>query len=531
MSYREIDTSQMSQLIAEYSISPLLAKVLISMHYTPQETASFFHAPDKYTFDEKVYQPVVQMLEKIKAEGQRVFIFGDYDCDGICATSIMMMLLDKLQIPAGYYIPSRINEGYGLNVEKLSQAYEKGYRVLVTVDNGVAATEGLKWAREHQMRVIVTDHHLIQQEVECDCLLHPSLLSEDYQYLSGGAVVYLLAKYMQLDDERMNILAMMSVIGDVMNLKGINIKIVRDGLDALNRHTYRQAEMLEQLNFPVNETDISFKIVPKINAVGRMSDEAVSKANLLVRFFLSDNVQEMFSIAQLVNELNNERRNLSSRQSKMLMDSAPANDTLNFLYHPDLHIGILGLIASRISAETNKVTFVLTDNGENVVGSGRSVGDINLMEIMEDFAQQTVQLGGHAKACGVTVKRTDLEKLDSYLHEKCAGLDTDSVYEYIDCDISDLSVENIRQLYSYRPYGEGRKLPLMKIRFANQNMQMLKNSRQLKWKIGELELLSFTNEGYDHYAGREYLTVIGNLQENRFRNRTSYQIMIKEILE
>jgi single-stranded-DNA-specific exonuclease len=519
----------MAALMEKYSINSLLAKVLISMHYDEKDMASFF-APCQYpAFDEKLYAPIREKLEEISRKGKKVFIFGDYDCDGICATSIMMMIMRKMGIQAGYYIPSRINEGYGLNVEKLALAHEKGYEVLVTVDNGVSASEGLKWAREHGMITIVTDHHQISEKVESDLLLHPDLMGEDCRYLSGGAVVYMLARYLKVDDEKMAILAMISIIGDVMSLKGINVQIVRDGLKLLNSHIYPQVEMLEEFSYPISESDISYKAVPKINSAGRMSVDPVSQANKLVRYFISDDPRLVSELSQLIGELNEQRKSLSQQQYQLLKEQIREDDTVNFLHDPALHIGILGLIASRIADETRKVTFVLTDSGENAIGSGRAVGEIDLMEILEDFRGHTVNLGGHAKACGITVRREDLKLLDDYLHERCHGLSTDSLHEYIEVSMSDLTVQAIEELYRHRPYGQDRKLPLMKITIPNDSLMMLKNDHQLKWKVGAVDFISFNNEGLAAYRNREYVTVYGNLQENKFRNRTSYQIVIKEI--
>ncbi|MCR5068070.1 MAG: DHH family phosphoesterase [Erysipelotrichaceae bacterium] len=530
MSYKQIDTAAKTELMEAHQIGSLLAKVLFSMHYSEKDIASFFAPCDHYEFNEEVYEPIRKKLLEIADKGQKVFIFGDYDCDGICATSIMMMIMQKLGIEAGYYIPSRINEGYGLNVEKLALAHQKGYEVLVTVDNGVSAAEGLKWAREHDMFTIVTDHHQITEKPDCDMLLHPDLMGEEYRYLSGGAVAYMLARYLQVNDEKMEILAMLSLIGDVMSLKGINVKIVRDGLSLLNSHLYPQVEMLAPTEGRYSESDVSFKVVPMINSAGRVSEQPVSQANQLVRYFITDDRSLMFGLSQLISELNDERKTLSNQQSEMLKGKIDPNDTINFLYDPDLHIGILGLIASRIAAETNKVTFVLTDNGDNIVGSGRGVGEIDLMDLLSDFACRTVNLGGHTKACGITVRKEDLEDLSVYLHEKCDGLSTDSVYEYIDVDLDELNLRDIQQLYRYRPYGQDRTLPLMKITIPNNSLITMRNDHQLKWKCGDLDFVSFENEGYEAYRNREYVTVYGNLQENRFRGRISYQIMVREIV-
>ncbi len=530
MIYQKTDISNYQKLMETYSINSLLAKVLSAMKYDEHDIASFFNPLQQYKFDEKVFKPIKDYLEIVKKENKKVFIFGDYDCDGICGTTIVKKMLDKLEIENGFYIPNRLDEGYGLSLDKIKMAYEKGYEVLITVDNGISSIEALKFAKEKEMISIITDHHIITQTVNCDYLLHPSLLSEEYKHLCGSGIVFLLAHYLGLDDPSMNVLAMIATIADVMSIKGANVKIIKDGLNYLNQGLYKNVLVLDKFNFPINEENVAFKIVPKINAVGRMAD--IANVNNVVRFLLTDNIREINILASQIVEVNNTRLQLSKQQNELVKQQINKNSNFNLIYLPQLHEGLLGLIASRIADETKKLTFIMTESLNQIKGSGRSNGGINIIDMLEGFREFTVTLGGHSQACGITIEKEMLEPFKTYLDDNLSHYNDEVIEEYIEVDAHDLTIDNIAELFSFRPFGPDRKLPLLKVSVENIiSYTSMKNEYQLKWKCQDLDFISFNNKGYDNYINKEKIEVYGYLQENNFKGKSYYQIMIKEIVD
>lgn len=530
MIYLKTDVSNYQNLMESYSINSLLAKVLSAMKYDDKDITSFFNPLEVFELDKEIFEPIKKCLEKVKKENKKVFIFGDYDCDGICGTTIVKKILDKLEIENGFYIPNRLEEGYGLSLEKLEMAYEKGYEVLITVDNGVSSKEALEFAKEKGIITIVTDHHIITQEVECDYLLHPTLLQEDYHYLCGAGLVYLLACYLSLADHSMATLAMIATIADVMSLKGANVKIVKDGLNYLNQGFYKNVLLLDKFYLPINEDTVAFKIVPKINAVGRMSD--IANVNNVVWFLLSEDNREMNSLASQIIKVNSVRLQLTQKQNELVKEQLDVADNFNLIYLPDLHEGLLGLIATRIASKTKKVTFIMTDAINQIKGSGRSNGAVDILAMLEDFRDNTIALGGHKQACGITIEKERLEDFKKYLTLKLSEQDSEIVEEYIEVTSTDLRKTNIEELFYYRPFGQDRKLPLLKVKVENIiDYSALKNEYQLKWKTELLEFISFDNKGYDYYKDKESLEVYGYLQENVFFGKITYQLLIKEILD
>ena len=531
MKYRKINTDRYTELMSRYHIGSLLAKVVSSYDYSDDELDSFFSARSYPTYYHESLKQIAELFSKVRSENRKVFIYGDYDCDGICATSILVDCLNKLSITNGYYIPNRFTEGYGLNLERVKQAKEKGYDVLMTVDNGVSAHEALRWAKENGMTVVVTDHHLISEEVECDILCHPSLFDKDYSYLCGAGVVYLLADYMGLTDNRIKVLAMLATIGDVMELKGFNVSLVKEGLRIVNEHGYRNLEALGyDFNYPIDENDISYKIVPRINAVGRMAD--IANPNQVVRFLLCDNEKDISALASQINEVNKTRQSLSRQQYETVRNECDENDQFLVVYHEGLHEGLIGLIASRICDELRRPIIVFTDSEGVLKGSGRSLPDLDIMELLEPFRAQTLKIGGHKQACGITIERDKLNELREYLNSHVNIEDSEAYKDYIEVNALDLTKENLNELFAHKPFGQSRLMPLISYKLndiISFNYQK-NNKNYLKWQCKcQLSVLSFSNnEGYDSYLGKT-VTVYGKLRENIFNGNTYYNLMCDDI--
>lgn len=529
MEYKSLDVADYESLMDRYHINSLLAKVVSSLQYNPDELDSFFNPRHYGLLKHDSFEEFNKVINDIIDNDRGVFVFGDYDCDGICATSIMVSLLNKLKIRNGYYIPNRFTEGYGLNLSRLKQAHEKGYEVLITVDNGVAANDALKWARDNGMTTIVTDHHVINERVEADVLCHPSLLPPDYRHLCGAGLAYCLADYLSLADEKLKVLAMIATIADVMELKGFNLQLVREGLQLIRQHRFPHLEMLlEEDVSHVDETDVSFKIAPRINSAGRMAD--IANPNNVVSFLLTDSMLEASHLAVQINQVNSIRKNLTSQQYLLVRQSYDPADDFLIVYLEGLHEGIVGSLASRLSSETNKPCIIFTSAAGLLKGSGRGIDGLDLEQLLNGFRDRSVAFGGHKGACGITIAAERLPDLRDYIKSNYKVRQASK--NVVEVGLNELSRENLEELFSYKPFGQGRKLPLFKLTAGPLNdLRKLKNEQQLKWQLTDfLSVLSFSdNEGYDSYLGCGKLHFIGEIRENRFRDRISYVMYPEEI--
>lgn len=532
MHYIKNEDKTYLRLQSEYSIGSLLAKVLASFNYSSDDMVFFFCEKKEIDTSFPVLKQIADRLYDIRNRKLKVFVYGDYDVDGISATAIMVKILNSLQIQNGYYIPNRLTEGYGLNMGRLSQAIEKGYDVLITVDNGVSAFEQLDYANEKGMQVIVIDHHQMSDVVNCDILLHNELLEKDYSYLSAGGLVYLLAEKMKVADDGIRVLAMLALIGDVMELKGINPFIIRQGLDIVNRGGYYNISALcPNLNLPVNEEDIGFRFTPVINAAGRLPDYL--NPNNMVRYFLCDDKKQIDVFAAKCLAINDTRKQMTSEHIRLASQLMDDSRQYILVKSAQFHEGLVGIAAARLAEDSRKMAIVLSERDGVLKGSGRCRDNDDIMAVLDGFKEHFSHFGGHKQACGMSMGSEQFEPLKQYLDSYYVSSRLEETSEYVMLENEDLTRENLEELFRYRPFGQGRKLPLFALDSDRVcEYRMLKTDHQLKWTVFingmYISILSFENEGYEYYINRK-LRFIGKLQENIFNGRKNFQIICENI--
>jgi len=536
MRYNPLATDGYQAIVQRHHVGTLLAKMIAGQGLTDDQTASFLNAPSVIGLQAApCLDQAFEELENLRREGARVFIFGDYDCDGLCGTALMYRALTSFGLQCGYYVPNRRTEGYGLNQERLSQAYAKGYRALVTVDNGVSAAGPLGWARQHGMRSIVTDHHVIAQDVDCDVLIHPSRLGGDESWLCGTGVALALAQRLGVRDEIDDVLAMVATIGDVMELQGQNVAIVREGLQSFNQGRFPNFTALaDAARLPMTAEDVAFRIVPRLNAVGRMAD--VADPNKVVAFLLSHDQAQIEGYARQIEQLNVMRQRMTAEQLPLLQAMPVPVEGIAVYYHPDLHEGLLGLMAGRLASDLGRPVIVLTVTDGAVRGSGRSQPGYDITQALTGFKDRLTAFGGHQQACGLAMPTEQLEPFMRFAASRpVAGL-RQPAQGYVSLTMSDLTYDNLSELMSQQPLGQGRRLPLVGVTIGpGCDFRMLRNEHQLKWTMdldrGRLAVLSFRdNEGFQAYQDYGALNAIGQLRANVYKGRVGYDLM-SEIIE
>ena len=226
------------------SQSLLVQNLLSEMDLNDSQLEELFNPKDKVMNDE-----AFEVMSEFFKSADRLIICGDYDCDGVSATSIAYLLAKKLGKDVGYYIPNRLTEGYGVKSHTIQMASDKGYTDVLIIDNGVKSHVEVELAQSLGMRVGIIDHHLISDEIKADAFLHPDLLSVYGYSMCAAGLVYALSEYMGLDDEYMLGLAALATVGDVMPLWGKNREIVRRGVAALERNQFLQFDLLHTYQY------------------------------------------------------------------------------------------------------------------------------------------------------------------------------------------------------------------------------------------------------------------------------------------
>lgn len=491
----------------------------------------------------------VQRIQDAIENGELIYIFGDYDADGITSTTILYETLEMLGAQVSYYLPNRFKDGYGPNIRAFQEAIDEGNTLIITVDCGITAHESVVFAMENGCDVILTDHHEIPDEIpKAYAVVHPRHPDADYpcRDLSGAGVAFKLAQALLGEfPEEMVELAAIGTIADLVSLTDENRTIVKLGISQM-KQTQRMGliSLFEKLAVKTEQLDektIGFQIAPRLNALGRLGD-ATPGVQLLTTF-------DEEEANQIVSFMQNENEKRQSIVNQIVEEAKPFIETqkdqpLLLLAHKGWHEGVLGIVASRIVEQTGKPTLVLSisEDGLTAKGSGRSVGEFNLYDALTSVKDQLVKFGGHHMAAGLTIETVLLPSimngLESYAQKYLDLLKAKpilNVDEWI--AMEDVDVNWIESLSSLKPYGTDNDEPVVAIKGIDvQSVQLLgadKNHLKvvLKDKTNHsLQALAFGKGNWsDSLQPGTPVQVVGTLEINEWQNNRLPQLMVKDI--
>ena len=422
----------------------------------------------------------VERLHKATSSGEKILVYGDYDVDGLTATTLMYRCLRGLGADVICSLPSRDTTGYGLSREAVDSLAENGVGLIVTVDNGISAFDEVLYAKELGIDTIVTDHHMIQEEIpKAVAVINPHREDDGsgFEDLAGVGVALKTAAALEGTTvseavEVYGFLAAIGTISDIMPMKGDNRYIVREGLGLM---PYGGCPGLEALCETtgvdinsVNEMNVAFNLAPRLNAAGRMGNE-----NLALELLLTEDEEEARSIAQQIDELNRQRQAVEQETSE-LINSILVQD-VNYSSEPvfvvaaeGLHPGVMGIASSRLVDRYDKPAIVISLDGETAKGSGRSVEGFSLYKMLASCSDLMEKFGGHDMAAGFTIKADRVAELKDRIREYC----TEHADEYriaevnIDAEISanEVSEDEVRGLDILKPFGNGNSQPYFVVR-------------------------------------------------------------------
>lgn len=434
---------------------------------------------------EKAVEVITESLEN----GDKITVFGDYDCDGVTSTVMMYSYLDSLGAEVDYYIPDR-SEGFGMNIPALQKIISGGTQLIITVDNGVNALEEAEFIKSHGVKLVIADHHQPGETLPvCDACVNPNRADDYSQFkdLCGAGVVLKLLCALEEDKEYIlenyADLAMVGTIGDVMPLRGENRLIVKKGLEALK---HAGNEGLKKLVYsaglsPKNLTasDISFKICPAINSAGR-----VEKADKAVRLLLAKGEGETARLCENIVRLNAKRREIEQKitddiQKQIANDPSILTKRVIFLAGEGWKAGVIGIVCSKIVEKYGKPTIVVAiENGEGR-GSCRSVGNFSIYGLLNHCSAYLKKFGGHPLAGGFSVKADEIgefkQKIEEYAAAHYPKMPEAELYADLRVTGNMLTVGNIESLNRLEPLGEGFAKPV----FLLENCE-IKEKRPLK---------------------------------------------------
>lgn len=455
------------------------------------------------------------ITQKIK-DKCKIRIIGDYDIDGICSIYILYKGLIAAGADVDYVVPHRINDGYGINEHLIDNAINEGIDTIITCDNGIAAYNQVKYAKENGLTVIVTDHHDVPfDEVNgvkeyrvppADAVVNPK--QEDCQYpfrlLCGAGVAYklisLIYERLRLDtkdmEEYREFMAI-ATVGDIVDLIDENRVVVKYGLKHI-AHTVNTGlkALVEECGVDINNISsyhIGFVIGPCLNASGRLDT-----ARKAIELMLCKNTEEAHNMARELITLNTERKQMTEDETAKAIELVEKNDMLKdrvlVIYLPDCHESIAGIIAGRIKERYYRPTFVITNAEEGAKGSGRSIEGYNMYEEINKCKNVLTKYGGHPMAAGLSLETADIDVFRKMLNDNATLDDSDLIPKtWIDVPmpVGYASMGLVGQLKLLEPFGKGNEKPV----FADRDLYV-KTASIIGKNRNVLKMQLETKEGY-----------------------------------
>lgn len=432
-----------------------------------------------------------EILHQAIAAKKRIIVYGDYDADGMTATAILLGCLRLLGASADYYVPNRIDEGYGLNHEAIRSLALEGAQVVVTVDCGVASVAEAETAAECGVTLIITDHHQAGETLpRVAAIVHPGLPGSTYPFagLCGAAVALKLSwalcqrasEAKRVSESMRNYLmravglAAVGTVADVVPLVDENRVLVRHGLNCLRHWTVPGLKALEHVTGldkkpALSCEDIGFTIGPRLNAAGRLG-----QAQLAIELLTTESPQRAMQLAEFVHQLNDQRQSLEravlkSAHKQLGADAERKGLPAIVLADREWHPGVIGIVAGRLAEKHNCPVVLIALDSLGVkagVGSGRSVPGFNLHSALAACGEHLNSHGGHQAAAGLTIneKNVDAFRIDFCAYAERAIAEEDRIAElFVDAEtpFAALTHQTVRQIESLAPFGHGNRRPML----------------------------------------------------------------------
>ena len=486
--WTEADAAAEAALAEALRLPRLVARLLVARGLTTPEEAHLFLEAGEEAFHDpwsmKGMGEAVERIRKALRDGERLLVYGDYDADGVCASALMIRLLRRLDAAFDVRIPNRLKEGYGLNREAIDRAAEDGFRLIVTVDNGVSAVEEIAYARERGIDVVVTDHHEPPAVLpEAVALVNPKRPDCPYPFkgLSGAGVAYKLAHaLLGRHETEFADLAAIGTVADLMPLVDENRALVRIGLMRLREAASPGLRALaEACGFDpaaLSSGRIAFGLAPRLNAGGRLES-----ADGAVRLLVTEREEEAAQLARELDRLNRERqqlveRTLAEAEERIAREAAGRGGVPPlFLTVADAswNPGVVGLVAAKLAEKYTRPALVLAEDAETGLcrGSARSVGEFDMHAALTACADLLEHFGGHRAAAGLTVRKELLgelaARLEALAEERLTPEDRIPRKKAdVPCTADELTLEAAEQLAKLEPFGQDNPAPTFVLRDA-----------------------------------------------------------------
>ncbi len=568
--YNPVDKNLLEETVCRHNMPKPVAELMLKKGISsPDDIETFFNGSLKALrnpFEISDMEKAAERIAKAVMNHERICIYGDYDVDGVTATALMYIFLMQCGANVSYYIPNRLEEGYGLNKEAVKEIAARKTNLIITVDCGISATQEVLEASMQGMDIIITDHHQPSKELPVAAYAIVNPMREDDTYpnktLAGVGVAFktvmairfILKKYDFFKQEVPNIRNLLDIvalgtIADVMPLVDENRIFVRHGLELMSGENVRIGidelkKTVESLavSKKMKTSNIGFQLAPRINAMGRMASSDKS-----LKLLVTQNRNEA---KQLALELDNENKYRQMIERDILQQTYDLIEKNRYaelraglvIASDNWHPGVIGIVASRVVDKYFKPTVVLTEDNGIYKGSARSIPGFHLYEGLSNLSDILISFGGHKYAAGVKLEKKNLEEFRNRFDEvvKYSLKEDDFIPEiYIDAEIDskDITYEIMQWLEKLEPYGHGNKEPVFFMRnvfkyqvesFVGKDLNHLKCFFEKNGLI--FDAIGFNMKEYKSLmAENDKFDILFSLVHNIWKNTKTIQLNLKDI--
>lgn len=516
-----------------------LYNILLSRFKTEDKKLSQIQSPSLLADADKAAKKIADTIRANK----RITLVGDYDVDGVSSTAIMVEFFKQIPYPLEAIIPNRFKDGYGVSPTVLERIDAD---LVITVDNGITAVEAANICKERGIELIITDHHTPSDTLpDAYAIVDPKLSTCNYPFseICGAQVAWfilgLLKKELKLNIDMKQFLDILAIaiVADIMPLIDINRTLVQEGLKVLMSSNRPASIIIRDFikKSSLSSEDIAFQIAPRINAAGRLED-----ASIALDFFTAKDTSRAYDLFEELNNLNELRKETEAETTKKAINLADNNDKIIVVADEGWHEGVVGIVAARLVDKFDKPAIVLSCENGSAKGSARSIGDINIYNLIKENKHLLTKFGGHKMAAGLGLNVDNINNFRLAINQSAKNIDEldflpiEGVTGIMPSDEIDLELLNIME--QFEPYGEANPKPLFKIEnayieevklFGREKNHSKIIVKQFEHERKTLELIAFKN--IYEIPPKRTITCTYRITKNEFNNKISPQLIINKI--
>lgn len=557
------DFNLQKKLAKEFEIPSITAQVLINRGLRNSTEVDLFlngklsQLHDPFLFIE-MKSAVDRVFKALKGK-EKITLYGDYDVDGSTGTALLYCVFKALEAKFDYYVPHRVEEGYGLHKAALDALKKEGTKLLITIDNGISANAEIAYAKKIGIDVIVTDHHEPKGDApSCVAILDPKNHDEKYPFkgLSGAGVAFKFAHAIvrrglevnyppakKIDLKEHLDLVALGTVSDVVPLVDENRIMVKHGLKKLSRTNRMGLKILKEksgLTGDISTGQVAFRLAPRLNAAGRMGDARNS-----IQLMITEDEDEALNLAHLLEESNRERQEIERKILEEAMKQVKScvdleKDPVIVLEGENWHSGVIGIVASRILGTYYKPTIIISLDGDTGKGSARSVKNLHILDALNDCQGMLKSYGGHRQAAGLSLAKKTVDQFRTKFAETVRSrIKPEDLIPELEIDmevkLSEISFDLLDSLELLSPFGYENPRPIL----ASRNLEVIRPSL-----VGKNHLKLLLTDGKDTLdaigfdmadalkiirKGGTKVDVAYRPQINTFRGNTALQLQLEDI--